>query len=484
MLALLPQYFGFIILSFRIESQGRSCGSQKVFSIMVLIWLIAKFVLLDLCMIGLNLYAGWRDSTNSKISRPYFVDASIGSGMLVRNFAGSGICTSRDGFQATTANLGYPRGVWKNTVGNLYISTIFLQKIRVISATGIITNLIGASGKIGGDFGENIRVSSAAVGTIQSFSGDLAGNVYFSEYTTHRVRKITNEGIIVTVAGSNGENGYFGENGPASSALLYQPVGIHFDNTTNTLYIVDSWNHIVRKVDLKTNIIFRVIGLGGVPGFSNSSVIDDIRLRYPRSIWMNEMEQKLYLADTSNYVIREVNLNTSSTRIIFGSSLYGTNYRTTTISYDGISYTLSNSINSISGDGNGNIYGCTTNRFIFKLNTILPSISLMAGFSGWAVGYMYSLFYDKTLSLLYFTESEFQRVRAIKLYGNGTTKIISVAGTGTMCKFLDSSSSSSLTDIQPFGIWKNDSSQEIIFTSADEDTVYTMTSDSMISRIA
>ncbi|MBI4463267.1 MAG: DUF11 domain-containing protein, partial [Acidobacteria bacterium] len=106
---------------------------------------------------------------------------------------------------------------------------------------GIITTVAG--GGIGGDGGP---ATSAALDIPQGVAVDAAGNLFIAEFDTPRVRKVDTAGIITTVAG-NGTAGFFGDGGPATSALLDEPAGVAVDAAGN-LFIADSGNHRIRKV--------------------------------------------------------------------------------------------------------------------------------------------------------------------------------------------------------------------------------------------
>src|SRR6478752_4689917 len=94
---------------------------------------------------------------------------------------------------------------------------------------------------------------------------DKAGNLYLSDTFNHRIRRVdAKTGIITTVAG-NGKKGFSGDGGKATDASLNEPYGIELDADGN-LFIVDRLNYCVRKVDAKTAFISTVAGTGGKAG--------------------------------------------------------------------------------------------------------------------------------------------------------------------------------------------------------------------------
>jgi hypothetical protein len=171
--------------------------------------------------------------------------------------AGTGIggCSGNNG-PATSAQLYTPEGVALDSSGNLYIADTNNSVVRMVSAaTGVITTVAGIG--IGGCSGDNGPATSASLGFPIGVALDAASNLYILDY--NKVLKVAaGTGTITTYAG-NGGYGYSGDNGPAISAMLYQPQGIAVDIAGN-LYIADTYNDIVREVNARTGIITTVAG--------------------------------------------------------------------------------------------------------------------------------------------------------------------------------------------------------------------------------
>jgi len=124
---------------------------------------------------------------------------------------------------------------------------------------------------------------------------DRAGNIYFP--SDRRIDKMDTSGIITTVAG-NGTDGYSGDGGPATQAQLNYPDGVEVDAADN-LYIVDSHNHRIRKVDAG--------GAGnGTDGYSgDGGPATQAQLNYPDGVVV-DTAGNLYIADRYNYRVRKV----------------------------------------------------------------------------------------------------------------------------------------------------------------------------------
>jgi len=128
----------------------------------------------------------------------------------------------------------------------MYIADAGNNVIRKIDRQGIITTIAG-NGKHQ-DSGDGGPALQAGLRSIDDLVMSPAGELHVLETNTHHVRKITKDGIIVTVAGRAGIQGLFGDGGPATQAMLKQPAGIAFDSKGN-LYISDMGNNRIRKVD-------------------------------------------------------------------------------------------------------------------------------------------------------------------------------------------------------------------------------------------
>lgn len=166
---------------------------------------------------------------------------------------------SGDGGPAFYAVMAGPMGLALDSSTNTFIADTGNQRIRRVDATsGIITTYAGG-GTVLGDGG---AATSALLNSPVGVAIDASGNVYIADSGNNRVRKVTaSTGIITTIAG-NGTAGYTGDGGVATAAELSAPLAISLDAAGN-LYIGDSGNQVVRKVDAATNTIYTIAGGGG-----------------------------------------------------------------------------------------------------------------------------------------------------------------------------------------------------------------------------
>jgi streptogramin lyase len=147
------------------------------------------------------------------------------------------------------------------------------------------------------------------------------GALYFCEYGGMRVRKITPDGKIHTVAG-NGQTGYTGDGGSALEATFNKPHEIRFDKSGN-LFIVDMVNHAVRRVDAKTQVITTFAGTGK-PGYSgDGGPAAQAQFKQPHSIQFDPSGEQLYIRDIGNNVIRRVEMKTGTISTFAGTGKPG-----------------------------------------------------------------------------------------------------------------------------------------------------------------
>ena len=145
--------------------------------------------------------------------------------------------------------------------------------------------------------GDNGPAVEAAVARPFAMAADAAGNILIADADNHRVRRIDMNGIITTVAG-NGEQGYFGDNGPATLASLDTPTAVAVDSS-GKIYIADSGNHRVRMVSNGTITTFAGNGAAGFSGDGGTAT--SASLHRPRGVAVDN-KGRVYIADTKESI--------------------------------------------------------------------------------------------------------------------------------------------------------------------------------------
>jgi sugar lactone lactonase YvrE len=208
---------------------------------------------------------------------------------LITTIAGNGSCGyGGDNGPATSAELCYVVGIALDAAGNLYIADSDYSVVRKVDVNGIITTVANDS-----DLNSPSGVAS-----------DNVGNVYVADSWHCVIRKVDTSGAIITVAGSLESGcGYSGDGGPATAASLAWPEGIAVDNAGN-LYIADSQNSVIRKVD-GNGIITTVAGDKSYAYGGDGGPATEAHLAYPMAVAVDGAGD-LFITDSDNAVIRKV----------------------------------------------------------------------------------------------------------------------------------------------------------------------------------
>ncbi len=246
------------------------------------------------------------------------VDSQTGVMTRVAGTGTSGYDSGEDGGPATSARLNTPTGVWVDASGLIYIADRNNNRIRRVDLAGIITTVAG-NGTYGfsGDTGP---ATSAKLRYPTGVYGDTAVNLYIADTYNHRVRKVDTSGVIDTVAG-NGTADFSGDGGPATSAELKKPRGVFVDSTNN-IYIADTDNHCIRKVNTSGNIS-TVAGIGESPEYlGDGGLATSANLRKPKGVFVDSAGN-IFIADQENHVIRVVSVHDSKIYTLAGTGTSG-----------------------------------------------------------------------------------------------------------------------------------------------------------------
>jgi hypothetical protein len=231
---------------------------------------------------------------------------------LVLVVCGRGAGFAGDGGPAADALLNQPQQGALDGQGNLYILDQRNQRIRKIDSNDIITTVAGTGvAGFGGDGGDPLQAQfDFPAGGNPPPAGavvcDGENRLYISDANNHRIRRIDfNANTIETVAG-DGNAAYGGDGGLAVNASLNNPRDLEF-GPDGRLYIADDFNHRVRAVDLTTGMITTVAGNGEAKFAGDGGLAVDASLNRPWGLTFDD-QGRLYIVDTYNHRIRRVNL--------------------------------------------------------------------------------------------------------------------------------------------------------------------------------
>jgi len=228
----------------------------------------------------LNLSFLWSQSYEEKIS--------------VETYAGSGFEGFKDG-NALEARFKSPNGLAVDGEGNVYVADSKNHRIRKITTDGKVITIAG-TGLAGNSVGKGTQ---SRLNWPAGVAVDKNGNVYIADYGNHCIKKLLPNGELILLAG-NGTPGY--QDGKAEEALFNNPIGIYVDYTNN-LYVIESKNHTIRKIDTD-GIVTTVAGKGGIPGFKDGYGSQS-RLDTPIGMCMDRYGN-FYIVDSRNQAIRKL----------------------------------------------------------------------------------------------------------------------------------------------------------------------------------
>ncbi len=205
-----------------------------------------------------------------------------------------------DGGPATSAEVNGPRGVTEDIFGNLYIAEYYGQRVRKVTPGGTITTLAGTG--VEGFSGDGGPATNAELNGPYRVTVDLAGNVYIPDSGNSRVRKVSPDGTITTIAG-NGTVGRGGDGQLATNAELNYPEAVAFDPGGN-YYIADEGANVVRKVST-SGIITTAVGTGAAAYTGDGGPAASATLDGPVGVQV-DASGNVYISDQINNVIRKV----------------------------------------------------------------------------------------------------------------------------------------------------------------------------------
>ncbi|MFP4466701.1 MAG: hypothetical protein ACLFP1_06600 [Candidatus Goldiibacteriota bacterium] len=352
---------------------------------------------------------------------PFAVFAEVGETSL---FAGVGNYWG-DGNTVPDATIDGPRDVIMNPDnGDIFIAEGDNHIIRKIDGTtGVISTLAG-SGEAG--YAEGIG-ANASFNQPASLALDRAnGIIYAADSKNNRIRGInidTGETYLVAGSGYSG-----GTDGNVTDARFNEPWGIAFDSANNHIYVSDTFNNKIRKIDPAAGTVITAAGAADIlsPADYVEGTGDAIRFNLPRGIDLDETSGTLYIADSNNFKIRAFDISTAGSSLVAGTTIGYEEGNTSTAKFNriyGLRYDASKNV----------IYTADTKNYrIREVNLNTYETALVAGSAmGYAEGEgdnaefynPYNIFPDPSSGSLLVADHTNDRIRKVDLESNSLTSV-------------------------------------------------------------
>ena len=269
------------------------------------------------------------------------LSAGWGQQYTIKTIAGNGTAGNAGSGDPAASQLSAPEGVALDSSGNLYIADTGNHCIRKISG-GTISTIAGTCGTTS-TTGDGAAATSALLHSPTGLAFDSAGTLYIADTGNHVVRKISGSTISKVAGIYNQGGGYGGDGAAATSANLNGPTAVALDSAGN-IYIADTGNNLIRKVDAKTQIITSFLGAGAT----------DKRIDHPNGLYFDSAGA-LYIANSG---LQSISKYVAPTLSLFAGN------QTAGFAGDGgaASKAQLNKPTSVAGDAAGNIYIADTNN--------------------------------------------------------------------------------------------------------------------------
>ncbi len=317
-----------------------------------------------------NVYVA--DQFNQRIRR---VDAKTGiittvAGIFAQGFGG-------DGGPATSAELSDPSGILVDPSGNFYIGDNDNNRVRFVAGTtGIISTIAGNGG-----LGDGQSATNASL----FFPHGVAvagGNILIADSGNTLIRHVSAAGVIATISGQDYIFEYTGDGGPAVNATLNSPVGVTADASGN-LFIADLNNNVIRRIDAASGVITTVAGTGTAGFTGDGGLATNASLNSPSAVALDTAEN-IFISDSNNERIRRVDFKSGVITTVAGNGTTGFS------GDGGLAVNASLNLPFLAGgvaiDASRNLYiSDTNNSRIRRVDSVTGVITTVAGSSSFCV---------------------------------------------------------------------------------------------------
>ncbi len=225
----------------------------------------------------------------------------VGNDGIARVVAGNGYKgTISASAKARDSKLGIPEGLAVDLQGRLYFADSYNDVVARVNEGGTIEIVAGTG--VRGFNGEEGPATEMKLNKPYDVAVDEDGNLYIIENRSHRLRKVTPDGVMSTLAGA-GDQGPSGDPQPSETARLLSPWGVFVDKS-GRVYVADGGHHVIRRVNLDGTI--ETVAGNGTPGYSgDGGPAVEAQLNEPQSMYLRS-DGSLLIEDEHNHAIRLV----------------------------------------------------------------------------------------------------------------------------------------------------------------------------------
>jgi hypothetical protein len=272
-----------------------------------------------------------------------------------------------------------------NGAGNVVLSDTINDAIRQVDSAGNIATIAGQPALgYGGYWGDEGPATKAGLSRSEGVTYDKDGNLYIADTQNSLIRKVTIDGYIHTIAG-DGDSDFYGDYGPATAAALNAPEGVAVDSLGN-VFIADTQNCVVRRVDALTQNITTYAGsisqlCSSYTYTGDNGLATSATLSVPRAVTL-DAAGNLFIADTYNQAIRRVDATTQIITTVAGTGDNGYNGDGGPAVSSRLSYP-----SDVVVDGAGNLFIADTMNNLVREVTTNGNIYIVAGNGSMWIGH-------------------------------------------------------------------------------------------------
>lgn len=240
---------------------------------------------------------------------------------IVSTIAGIGPPDVGDGRAALGANLQSPFGLLAAPDGSVYIGDSFNDRVRRVTTDGIIHTIAGTGTAETQTLGDGLQATQAQLRFPRAMDFGPDGSIYIADSNHYIIRRIAPNGIISTVAGNRNPT-YSGDGGSATQASFSFPIAVGADGSGN-LYVADEFANRIRRVGTDGNIQ-TIAGTGTSGSTGDNGPAAQAQIRDPRFVTVDKAHSLLFFIESTTtqgaYIVRQVNLATGIITAVVNSN--------------------------------------------------------------------------------------------------------------------------------------------------------------------